>query len=254
MLAGGGLVTACARVRFEQGNRKRSGDIRLVNNDVAIRANRPRRRTAKPVQRVRNPELTKRDILVAAREEFCERGLDGARVDRIAERAAANKRLLYHYFGNKEALYSAVLLEAYREIREGESKLHLGDLPPEEAMRKLVEFTFNHFRDNPWFIRLLATENIQRAEFVKKIADIPRLHSPIVAQLRQVLAAGQKRGLFRSGVDPVHLYISIAGVSYFYFSNVHTLSVIFGVPLQSPKEMAMRRAHAVDVILGYLRP
>ena len=70
---------------------------------------------------------------------------------------------------------------------------------------------------------------MQRAEFVKKIADIKALHSPIVGQIRTVLAAGQKARLFRRGVDPIHLYISIAGVSYFYFSNIHTLSVIFDV-------------------------
>jgi AcrR family transcriptional regulator len=204
-------------------------------------------------RRARNPERTKRDILVAAREEFCEFGMDGARVDRIAERAAANKRLLYHYFGNKEALYAAVLVDAYREIREGEMRLHLGDLEPQQAMQKLVEFTFDHFRDNPWFIRLLSTENILRAEYVGRISEIPKMHSPIVGMIRQVLAAGQKRGIFRTGVDAVHLYISIAGLSYFYFSNIHTLSVIFEVPLNSRKEMAIRRQHAVDVILGYLR-
>jgi AcrR family transcriptional regulator len=210
-------------------------------------------RPAKPAQRRRNPELTKQDILVAAREEFCEFGLDGARVDRIAERAAANKRLLYHYFGNKEELYSAVLLAAYREIRLGERELHLEALAPVEAMRTLVGFTFDHFRRNPWFIRLLATENMQRAEFVKQIAEIRALHSPIVEQIRTVLAAGQKARLFRRGVDPIHLYISIAGVSYFYFSNIHTLSVIFDVALESEAALAARRLHVQEVILGYLR-
>jgi hypothetical protein len=82
---------------------------------------------------------------------------------------------------------------------------------------------------------------------------VPKLHSPIVAQLRDVLAAGQKEGVFREGVDPVHLYISIASLSYFYFSNLHTLSVVFKVPLQSKKQMNARRAHAEEVILGYLR-
>jgi AcrR family transcriptional regulator len=103
----------------------------MVDSDIALRnsALRPNR-GQRSQQRARNPERTKSDILVAAREEFCEFGLDGARVDRIAERATANKRLLYHYFGNKEALYSAVLVDAYREIREGEMGLHLGDLPP----------------------------------------------------------------------------------------------------------------------------
>ena len=204
-------------------------------------------------QRQRNPALTKQDILVAAREEFCEHGLGGARVDRIAERAAANKRLLYHYFGNKETLYAAVLLDAYREIRRGESELHLEELSPVEAMRKLVGFTFDHFQRNPWFIRLLATENILRAEFVKRLDEIPKLHSPIVGQIRTVLEAGQRNGTFREGVDPVHLYISMAGLSYFYFSNIHTLSVIFSVSLSSDEQIAARRAHVEDVILGYLR-
>ena len=217
------------------------------------RPGQPPRRRAKPSPRQRNPALTKQDILVAARAEFCEFGLDGARVDRIAERASANKRLLYHYFGNKEALYSAVLLEAYREIREGERELHLVALEPAEAMRKLIGFTFDHFRRHPWFIRLLATENIQRAEFVKRIPEIKALHSPIVGQIRTVLAAGQKARLFRRGVDPIHLYISIAGVSYFYFSNIHTLSVIFDVTLESESEMAARRSHVEEVIMGYLR-
>lgn len=226
----------------------------LVNHDIGTRSTRALAPRAKStVRRARNPELTKQDILVAAREEFCEFGMDGARVDRIAERASANKRLLYHYFGNKDALYAAVLVDAYREIREGEMKLHLGDLAPEQAMQKLVEFTFDHFRDNPWFIRLLSTENILRAEYVRRISEIPSMHSPIVGLIREVLAAGQERGSFRSGVDPVHLYISIAGVSYFYFSNIHTLSVVFDVPLNTKKEMNTRRRHVVDVILGYLR-
>lgn len=212
----------------------------------------PGREPRRPAQRQRNPELTKSGILLAARAEFCERGLDGARVDRIAERANANKRMLYHYFGNKEALYAAVLLDAYREIRLGERELHLEELTPVEAMRKLVTFTFEHFRRNPWFIRLLATENIHRAKYVKQIPELHDLHSPIVEQIRTVLAAGQKERLFREGVDPVQLYISIAGVTYFYFSNIYTLSVIFDTPLESPEGIAARRDHVVDVILGYL--
>jgi hypothetical protein len=120
-------------------------------------------------------------------------------------------------------------------------------------MRKLVGFTFDHFRKNPWFIRLLATENILRAAFVKRLSEIPKLHSPIIEQIRTVLATGQRQGLFRAGVDPVHLYISIAGVSYFYFSNIHTLSVIFSTALSSETEIQARRDHVQEVILGFLR-
>ncbi|MFO1210156.1 MAG: TetR family transcriptional regulator [Amaricoccus sp.] len=207
-----------------------------------------------PVRRPRDPERTKRDILEAAREEFVEFGLDGARIDRIAGRAGANKRMLYHYVGNKEALYTRVLLDAYREIREGEEELHLDELPPALAMEKLVGFTFDHFRAHPWFLRLLATENIQRAAYIREIPAIRALHSPLVAQIRALLAAGADDGIFRRDVDPVQLYITIAGISYFYMSNIHTLSVIFDAPLDEEPAMAARRAHVVEVVLGYLRP
>lgn len=207
---------------------------------------------ARPRQRPRNPERTTHDILVAAREEFVEHGLEGARVDRIAARAGANKRLLYHYVGNKEALYARVLLDAYRDIREGERALELGRLAPRAAMEKLVGFTFDHFEANPWFIRLLATENIQRAAFVSRIPEIRDMHSPIISQIREVLAAGEASGAFRAGVDPVQLYVTIAGVSYFYFSNIHTLAVVFDESLKSAEGHRARRRHAVDVVLGYL--
>jgi AcrR family transcriptional regulator len=209
---------------------------------------------AAPARRPRDPVRAKRDIMLAAREEFVEYGLDGARVDRIAERAGANKRMLYHYVGNKEALYSRVLYEAYRDIREGEAALHLGELPPREAMEKLVGFTFDHFRKNPWFIRLLATENIQRGAYVAELPEIRSLHSPLESQMAEVLRVGERAGVFRAGVDPVQLYITIAGVSYFYLSNIHTLSVIFERPLLDEAQMAARRAHAVEVVLAYLRP
>jgi len=207
-----------------------------------------------PARRPRDPGRTKRDILVAAREEFVEFGLDGARIDRIAERAGANKRMLYHYVGNKEALYARVLLDAYREIREGEEALHLGELPPALAMEELVGFTFDHFRQHPWFLRLLATENIQRAGYLREMPEIRAMHSPLVAQIRAVLAAGEAAGNFRPGVDAVQLYITIAGISYFYMSNIHTLSVIFDAALDEEPAMAARRGHAVEVVLGYLRP
>ncbi|WP_168201373.1 TetR/AcrR family transcriptional regulator [Qingshengfaniella alkalisoli] len=194
----------------------------------------------------------RRAVLNAAREEFVEHGFDGARIDRIADRSGSNKRMLYHYVGNKEELYKQVLLEAYHDIRQREKTLDLKRLPPVAAMEKLVGFTFDHFRSNPWFIRLLSNENMHRAEFIRQLKDIPQLHSPIIDQIGAVLAEGEDAGVFRKGVDPVQLYISIAGLSYFYFSNIYTLSVIFDIQLESPNSMIQRRSHAISVILGYL--
>jgi AcrR family transcriptional regulator len=206
-----------------------------------------------PSIRTRDAKRTKAAILKAARDEFCEEGFNGARVDAIAERARANKRLLYHYFGNKEALYSAVLLDAYQEIRRGERELSLSQYEPVEAMDRLVRFTFRHYLANPWFTRLLAVENQQNARFLKQLEDIPALHSPLVAELRAIVAKGLEQGIFRTDVDPVQLYISIASLGYFYVSNMKTLSTIFQRDLSQVSMVQEREAQAVQMVLDYLR-
>ena len=203
--------------------------------------------------RTRDAERTKAEILKAARDEFCEQGFNGARVDAIAARAKANKRLLYHYYGNKEALYSAVLLDAYQEIRRGERELTLSQYDPVEAMDRLVRFTFRHFLANPWFPRLLAVENLQNARFLKQIRDIPAINSPLVDELRDILRRGAESGVFRTDLDPMQLYISIAGLGYFYVSNMKTLTVTFGRDLSQFAMIQEREAQAVQMVLDYLR-
>ena len=225
----------------------------IIDDEVET-ARRKRAAASKPVVgRPRDAERTKADILKAARDEFCEVGFNGARVDSIAARAKANKRLLYHYYGNKEALYRAVLLDAYTEIRHGERELKLSHHDPLEAMDRLVRFTFRHFLANPWFPRLLAVENLQNARFLKQIKDIPAINSPLVAELRDILQRGHAIGAFRTDVDPLQLYISIAGLGYFYVSNMKTLSVIFGRDLSDFHMIQEREAQAVQMVLDYLR-
>ena len=210
-------------------------------------------KAARPAARPRDAEKTKSEILRAARDEFCEQGFNGARVDSIAARAKTNKRMLYHYWGNKEALYSAVLLDAYKEIRRGERELTLSQFHPVEAIDRMVRFTFRHFLANPWFPRLLAVENLQNARFLKQIKDLPALHSPLVAELRAILERGHKLGVFRADVDPMQLYISIAGLGYFYVSNMKTLTVIFERDLSQFSMIQEREAQAVQMVLDYLR-
>jgi AcrR family transcriptional regulator len=203
--------------------------------------------------RARNPELTRREILDAARAEFAERGLGGARVDRIAERADANKRLIYHYFNSKDELYSAVLEDVYRQIRIGEFGLDLEYKAPADAMRGLVRFTFEHFLANPWFISILNNENLHRARYLKRLPTIRELHSPLISQIERILKRGVASGEFRDDVDPVQLYITIAALGYFYLSNMHTLSTIFGMDLAAKPRLDARLAHIEEVTMGYLR-
>jgi AcrR family transcriptional regulator len=203
-------------------------------------------------ERLRDADRSQSTILAAARGEFAEYGLGGARVDRIAERAGLNKRLIYYYFEDKEKLFQAVLEQAYRDIREQERTLRLTELDPATAVRRLIEFTWEYYREHPEFITLLNSANLHRARHLSESKRARELNSPVIETLGSVLERGRRDGIFRGGVDPVQLYVSIAGLAYFYLSNSHTLSAIFGRDLLAPKARAERLSHMTEVILGYL--
>lgn len=202
----------------------------------------------------RDPDGARARILAAAIEEFAAKGLSGARVDAIAARARVNKRMLYHYVGNKEALYLAALEHLYTSIREAERALELDGLLPEEGLRRLIAMTWRHFVERPELIRMLNTENLHKARHLARSTVIRDLHSPLTRMLADLLRRGEQAGVFRAGVDPVQLYVSIAGLGYFYLSNQHTLSTIFGRDLGAPAALAARMAHIQEVVLGFLRP
>jgi len=208
---------------------------------------------AKAAERVRrDPERTRARILEAARTEFARRGLGGARVDQITARAGSNKRMIYYYFGNKDALFLAALESAYADIRRAETSLQLTKLDPVAGIRRLVKFTWEYYFAHPEFITLLNSENLHRASHLKKSRKIQAMHSPLVAMLQDLLARGQREGIFKRGVDPVQLYISIAALGYFYMSNKYTLSTIFGRDLMEPRALKQRLAHMSELVLGYL--
>ncbi len=206
------------------------------------------------MSRRRDPAATRKKLLTAARREFSRNGLAGARVDEIAARAGVNKQLVYHYFGDKDALYLAVLEWVYEEIRAKERELNLAGLLPEQAITKLIESSFDHLAEHPDFIVLLNDENRGGARHVRGSKKLEAMHSPLVSMVSKILGEGVRTGVFRKGINPVHLYISIAGLSYFFFSNTHTLSAIFGKELSSPAARRARRKHVVDLVLQALRP
>jgi TetR/AcrR family transcriptional regulator len=201
----------------------------------------------------RDPELMKALILSAARDEFVEFGLSGARVDRIAARTQASKNLIYYYYGDKERLYLAVLEDVYQGMRADQDAISLeGD--PAAAMQRLVERTFDHFVQTPSLTRLMSVENIYFARHLKSSKIVRGIYKPLFDNLRLLLKRGQDQGVFRSDVDPFELYITISGISYFYLSNRYTLSWILDDDLSSPTRLEKRRIHVVEVVRGYLRP
>ncbi|HKW54504.1 MAG TPA: TetR/AcrR family transcriptional regulator [Stellaceae bacterium] len=217
-----------------------------VNTGAARR--RPR------ASRPRQPAATRRNILAAAIAEFAAAGLAGARVDEIARRAGVGKRMLYHYFGNKEALWLTVLEDAYAKIRGEERLLDVGRLAPRDGMRRLVEFSIRYCQDNPDFVALLIGENLNRARHLRRSRRIRDMHVSLLAVIADLLERGARAGVFRRGIDPSELYITIAALGFFYFSNVHTLSAIFGRDLNAVAARRQHQRHAVDVVLGFLRP
>ena len=199
-------------------------------------------------------EATRQRILDAALREFAAHGLAGARVDEIAARAGANKRMLYAYFGNKEDLWVAVLEAAYAHKRGEERALQVDDLPPAEAMSRLVRFNLRYTARHPEFVALLNQENLHRAAYLARSESVPALYSPLLETLREVLRRGAEERVFRDGLDPVQAYITIVALGHFYVSNLHTLSAIFGAGLGAEAAIEAREAHAVEVVLGWLRP
>jgi TetR/AcrR family transcriptional regulator len=201
----------------------------------------------------RDPDRTRETILRAAQKEFAAKGLSGGRVDEIARRARANKRMIYHYFGSKEGLYLAALERVYEDLRGTERTLDLAGLEPEVAIRRLVEFNFDYSRQHPELISLLNNENLHRARYLRRSKKVRDLHSPFVRMLAGLLKRGVAKGVFRPDLDPVELYITIAAVGYFYLSNNWTLSAIFGRDLGSEAASLKRRRHNVDIILHAIR-
>jgi TetR/AcrR family transcriptional regulator len=201
----------------------------------------------------RDPDRTREAILAAAQHEFALKGLSGGRVDAIARRAHANKRMIYHYFGSKDGLYLAALERVYADLRGTERTLDLDGLEPEDAIRRLVEFTFDYSRAHPELISLINNENLHRARHLRRSKQVRELHSPFVAMIGDILKRGVAKGVFRPGLDPVDLYITIASVGYFYLSNNWTLSAIFGRDLGTDAACRQRKRHNVDVILSAIR-
>lgn len=204
-------------------------------------------------KRIRNPEQTKLHIIESAIEEFVERGLDGARIDVIAERSETNKSLIYKYFTSKEELYKASLARTYETLRASQHEIDLEDPDPVVSIARLVERTFDTFAQNPRVVRMLTHENVLNARFLKETLSVRLLYTPLLEKLAKVIGDGQQKGIFRADVDLKHLYISISALGYFYFSNMHTLGIVLEETLAAPAAIERQRAMAVDMTLAYLR-
>ncbi|WP_095148916.1 TetR family transcriptional regulator [Pseudomonas sp. Irchel s3a18] len=203
--------------------------------------------------RKNNPEKTRENILQEAIVEFVQQGLSGARVDAIAERIHTSKRMIYYYFGSKEQLYVEVLEKLYGDIRRTESRLHLAELAPRDAIRRLVEFTFDHHDRNVDFVRIVCIENIHNAEYVKQSQAIKAMNTTILDSLGVILRRGAEEGVFRSGLNALDVHLLISSFCFYRVSNRHTFGELFQVDLPNEAIKQRHREMICESVLRYLQ-
>lgn len=199
--------------------------------------------------RVRDAEATMARILDAAKKEFAKKGLGGARVDAIAEKARANKRMIYHYFGSKDQLFQKVIESAYIDIRTAEQKLNLDHLDPKEALERLIIFTWDYYLKNPEFITLVNSENLHRAKHLKNSETVKVFSRRFVSMVKTIIDRGVATGVFRKGIDPVQLNITVAAIGYYYLTNRFTGSVMYERDLMAKKALDERLQFNIDTIM-----
>jgi AcrR family transcriptional regulator len=200
------------------------------------------------------PEANRARILAAAIAEFASRGYKGASMDAIAARTRTTRALINYYFGSKERLYLAVLERVYAEIREAENELELAHLAPADAIRRIVEFTYDYYVEHEYFVRLVVAENQAKGRHMKRFPSLRTVNRPIVDVLGAVVARGQAEGTFRHDVDPIDVHMAIAALGMFNVTNQYTFGTLFQRAMGAKGDVPSRRRMVADMILSWLAP
>ncbi|MGI9152271.1 MAG: TetR family transcriptional regulator, partial [Rubrivivax sp.] len=187
-------------------------------------ARKPAASARKAGVREQSAQATRETLLKAAIKVFGKQGLTGARVEQISRAAKSHDRMIYYYFGSKEALFVAVIEEIYRRFNEAEARLVLDLNQPVQALRDVIAFIWGYYQKHPEFITLLNSENLHRGRHIAKSTRAGEYSSPALEVLSRVLGSGVQAGLFRPALRARDVYLMIASMGYFYLSNRYTLS------------------------------
>lgn len=195
--------------------------------------------------------LTRERILAAAEKEFSEKGFFGARVDEIADVADINKRMLYAHFGSKEGLYTKALLAVYERLADCERKFMTEGLDPVASIRNIIHISFKFLAEDPSFVRMLLWENLNRGMAVPT-DDLVNLKAPTIEYMRRQIRRGKEMGIFREEADEYQTVLSLMSFCFSYFSNIHTMSVIFGKDMACDSAVHERAEFISDILIKYL--
>ncbi len=194
--------------------------------------------------RARDAQATRARILDAAATEFAAKGISGARIDDIAERARANKRMLYYYFGSKEGLFRAVLRRELTARIEHVSQL------PGDRVERLVERQAHHALDRS-HVRLLQWEALEDVEDPSPEDD---LRAAGCHTWLEAVAADQRAGLVAPDLDPAQLVLSELALTLIPAALPQFTRWITGRDPDDPEFLAQREAFLREFGRRYLYP
>lgn len=210
--------------------------------------------TEPTTQRQKLAAATRQRIFRIAIAEFSDKGLSGARVETIASRSKVNIRMIYHYFGGKEALYIEVLEFVLARLREAELALRLDveRIAPAEGILQLYDFIERHFTKHPELLKLLSWENLNRARYLKRSRAAMEMSSPVLDMLAALIARGEADGTLRPGLDALHVYVALVSMAYFHKSNAFTISAMFSTDMLAPTWQADHRSQALSMLQSFV--
>lgn len=199
---------------------------------------------------------TRRLVLGVARSEFALKGLAGARVEEIADKAGVNKQAIYYHFANKDDLFRATLESCYEDIR-AQNKAYAAAAPvtpPRDAVRSLIEHMFDRIGKHSAIVQLIMDENRYQGRHLTNTGLISSSDDPLIDHLRAVFKVGEAAGEIASGIDVEQFFMDIIALCIFYFSNIYTVSAVMDRDLAAPRAVRARRRHIVRQLMASLSP
>lgn len=189
-------------------------------------------------------------IFDAALRIFSRKGKDGARMQEIADAAGINKAMLHYYFRNKDSLYEAVFAHVSGRFFSEIDRVMAQDRPFAESMKEMIDVYMDMHAVQPEVARLWVHENLNGAPVARAIierhreGDQPNGPHRLLARIRKAVESGEIRP-----VDPVHLMMTVLGMTVMTFIATPALSVFDpSLRIDSVAMIEARKRHIVEVL------
>lgn len=196
--------------------------------------------------REQRSEESRGRILNSATKIFAEKGLDGSRIDEIAEDAGINKRMLYHYYGSKEDLYTEVLRFNYDKIYTMSKNAFVLADDPKENVTRAIRAYFYFLANNEAFVRLISWEALNGGRFAKKV--IPQFFELVELEFDGIIKDGIKRKFIRPDIDIRQVILSVQALCLVYFNRREIVQPLWQENMLSEKMLEARLQHILGLI------